>query len=635
VSALPNDPRTAARVARLRAACDLPITRVHGSLAGRAGGEVLDAAMEPDGSHVALVLRDAIERWSLDPIDCVGRWEARAPFTACDAVCVGKTPSGLRVNVLTGLWRATLAGVWEPLHEHPSTWAHRHAPDVCVDQSRSEVRVVDLADGATLRVGVTPAAAGEMYFAPGGRFVLHRRASDEFLVWEASSDAAGEPWRIAAYLPLPSRMEHNPHSAVTLDVASRGVAITTGVGVLVGRWDDWRNAAVIPDTSRHTFGAAFVEGGATLVLREAGRVLRVDVATRSVRALSELPRVDVFGIRTAHDDARVIVVVDGALHVLDAGGDGFRSVAYDPATETRCAVGTPDGRAVVTATADGVVRVRDRATGEVTALAEVEGRPTHLAVSPDGRELLVTTEVGDLLRVEREASGSVERLARAFGSGASRSGGFAASRDGRRVAICQPTRLGGRLTVVDLATRTSIDLRARGHATPKAVAFTDEGRVRLVVEETQPEADVRAALCLEYDEAGTARELGRYPFPIAQEVGVSWRSELAISRDGRTLWGAQSIGGEPRSLAFAVALRGADDAATTWPLDGGIRSCRAGNTHLAVSTWDDALWLVDVRGDAHRIAWPSGCEPLAFAPDDGALWVRDATGLVVEVSTRG
>lgn len=175
MSAHATDPRTAARVATLRAACALPLVRAHGSLEGRAGGDVLAAAMEPGGRHVALVLRDAVERWALDPLACVGRWEAAAPATSGEAACVAEAPAGLRFSSWNGLWRASPDGAWVPLHAHPRTLALPEALDVLLDLHRREVRVVDLAGGATLRLDALPATARELCFAPGGRFALHRR----------------------------------------------------------------------------------------------------------------------------------------------------------------------------------------------------------------------------------------------------------------------------------------------------------------------------------------------------------------------------------------------------------------------------------------------------------------------------
>lgn len=636
----PIDPRTADRVATLRAACALPLVRAHGSLEGRAGGDVLAAAMEPDGRHVALVLRDAVERWALDPLACVGRWEAAAPATAGHAACVGEAPVGLRFSSWNGLWRATPDGAWVPLHAHPRTLAQPDAPDVLLDLHRREVRVVDLASGATLRLDALPATARELCFASGGRSALHRRASDDFELWEASPDAdraAAPPWRVAAHLPLPSRALHRPGSAVALHPATRLVAITTSAGVRVGRWDAWDRAAFVEGASPRTVEAAFSGDGATLLLRDEARVLRVDAATRAARAAPLPPGCGGADVRVVHHGERAVLLAAGALHVLDEGAEAFRSVAYDPAAETRCAAGTPDGRALVTAAADGVVRVRDRVTGEVTALAEVDGAPSRLAVSPDGRELLVAMGGGDLVRLDRATGAHLDRIAGAFGPRARRFGGFAVSADGRRVALCDDARGRVRAVEADLVTRAPRDLRARGvgiSGRPWGVAYTDDGRVRLAVEEVPPDADVRAVRCSEFDGDGAARELHWRPFPRAQEAGVPWRSELALSRDGRLLWGALSDGRDGGGLAFRVDLDAPADEGPQWLLDGAVRSCRAGRERFAVSTWNDALWLLDLRGDVRRVAWPGGCEPLAFAPDDGALWVRDAGGLVVEVSTR-
>ncbi|MFO0605759.1 MAG: hypothetical protein U0324_21430 [Polyangiales bacterium] len=639
MSAHATDPRTAARVATLRAACALPLVRAHGSLEGRAGGDVLAAAMEPDGRHVALVLRDAVERWTLDPLACVGRWEAAAPATAGESICVGDAPAGLRFSAWNGLWRASPDGAWGPLHAHPRTLARPDAPDVLLDLHRRELRVVDLADGATLRLDALPATTGWLFFAPGGRFALHRRASDTFEVWEASPDvdrAAASPWRVASHLPLPSHALHAPECPVALHPASRLVAITTGAGVLVGRWDAWDRATLVEGASPRAVEAAFSGDGATLFLRDAAGVLRVDPATRTARAAPLPPGCGGAGVRVVHHGRRAVLLAGGALHVLDEGAEAFRSVAYDPAAGTRCAAGTPDGRALVTATADGVLRVRDRATGEVTALAEVDGAPAHLAVSPDGRELLVATERGDLARLDRATGARLDHVFAAFGLHAGSYGGFAVSPDGRRVALCDHARDRVRAVEVDLVTRAPRTLRGDGAGArgwPWGVAFTAEGRARLAFEEATPRTDVRALACVELDVEGAARSLLWRQLPPTLEAGRPWRAALALSRDGRLLWGVLSDGRDGVGFAFRVALDAprADDP--QWPVDGAVRSCRAGTERFAVSTWNDALWLFDLRGDVRRVAWPGGCDPLAFAPDDGALWVRDASGLVVEVST--
>jgi hypothetical protein len=44
------------------------------------------------------------------------------------------------------------------------------------------------------------------------------------------------------------------------------------------------------------------------------------------------------------------------------------------------------------------------------------------------------------------------------------------------------------------------------------------------------------------------------------------------------------------------------------------------------------LWLLSANGESVCTDWPRwDVRPLAFAPDDGALWVLDGTGLVAEL----
>jgi hypothetical protein len=74
------DPATAARVQEIRGQCSLRVAGVHGSLAGRTGRSVRAAYLEPGGGHAVLLLSDgALERWDLDAVERVGRWEFPPP----------------------------------------------------------------------------------------------------------------------------------------------------------------------------------------------------------------------------------------------------------------------------------------------------------------------------------------------------------------------------------------------------------------------------------------------------------------------------------------------------------------------------------------------------------------------------
>ncbi len=66
--------RTAARLARTRAACELPVARTFGTLEGRVGEAVHAVAIESGGRFGAVAYRGGVQRWDLGALECVDAW---------------------------------------------------------------------------------------------------------------------------------------------------------------------------------------------------------------------------------------------------------------------------------------------------------------------------------------------------------------------------------------------------------------------------------------------------------------------------------------------------------------------------------------------------------------------------------
>ena len=105
-----------------------------------------------------------------------------------------------------------------------------------------------------------------------------------------------------------------------------------------------------------------------------------------------------------------------------------------------------------------------------------------------------------------------------------------------------------------------------------------------------------------------------------------------LSRDGRLLWRLWTT----TDLAEQVAVTAVDPPArlayARWTLNAHFATFRAGRALLAVVAGFATLWLLSGNGRSVRTEWPGGCRLLGFAPDDRALWVRDASGLLAEVA---
>jgi len=620
------DPRTAARVASIRAACALPVARVHGSLEGRADGEVLAAAIEPDGRHAALVLRDAIERWDLDALACVGRWEVAPPGYVNHAACVAPAPGGLRVLCPDGLWRLKDAGdAWQMLTAIDRADGQVLAwGDVFAVARGGAVQVVRFDDGAPRWAAPLQAAPHDVALSRCGRFGLRRVSSTSFDVLESVAPCAGAPagLRTVARLATAPPAVHGFQFAA-LDGERRLAAVATSEGVVVGRWDDWWGAATVPVRAHALAQLEFTEGGRALVLCEPRRVARVDLATHAFTVARGLPRTLGGPGQTPQVSAsgRVLCVSHGGLHVLDVGRDDFRTRAFDPVGEVTCAAGTPDGRALVTGADDGSLRVRDRATGEALAQGEAGGPVVAVAASPDGRDVLAVRGTRDLLRFDRATGALVAVVARTRDALWLRAGALATSADGRFAALSSA----GASARVDLATGAQQALEAPAGAirlTPDGAAFTPEGAIRSLYTQSS-DARPPELLAIEHATDGAAREVVRRPLTGAGDGDTTDSLHLALSRDGRLLWRIASsrngtlVSGAP----IGAAPRGVDRH--LW--------C-AGTRVLAVSISRGELLLLAAHGAGVRTPWPRGCVPLAFAPDDGALWVRDASGLVAEVT---
>lgn len=648
-----HDPRTAARVREIRAGCSLPVTQVHGSLEGRAGAEVAAVAFEPGGRHAALLLDGAVERWDLDALACVGRWEVPLTDFVRQFACVGEAPAGLRLVTNTGLAGGpSRAGEgWRPMVAFPSDPASRlHTADLTFSTEDGATRAIRLADGETLWRLPPRTPHDGMFVARGGRFVLHQVASTSFdllevaeatpsalVFWQANALAASrtEPpvvARLATDAALAS--EH-----VALHADARLLALPTASGVVLGRWDDWWSARPLPMPVGMLSLMEFTGDGGTLVLCDEEHIRWVDVATREVRAVrtAGLPQGRRMYARLDASSARVLCVVGAGLFVAEPGSDVIRTRAFDPVGRFVAVAGTADGRALITGATDGAIRVRDRATGAVLARAEVEGALSDVAASVDGREVFAATMRGDLLRLDLASGAEIAREGDIFQRPYGAPTGIAVAADGRHVALQRNTGSAPTpVAVVDTATGARHLHRFEAGETVfpaglrAGMAFGPTSRLRLVSEDA-PDVYTYVSECAEHPLAGGDGEvLVRWP---VEEVGRGGQavSQTMISRDGRLLWRVWMT--PPFEGDVAVTAIGPPTrlAYVQWHLDDEPFALSAGRALLAVAAGPDALWLLSRNGRSVRVAWSGECAPLAFAPDDRALWVGDGSGLVVEV----
>lgn len=607
----PVDPRTAARADLLRAACTLPIARVHGSLVGRPAGRPWDAAIEPGGRHAAVLLAGAVERWDLDALECVGRWPLPRDIYPSAAVCVGETPAGLCFLAGGDHWRGLAATPLSVQRTDGAISIDDHDPP-----TPTVVRMVRGEDAVLVRVadGAPFCAVPEgrrCWCDRDGRFVVVERARTIFDVLEVASD--GLTPRPLATLTVDDALADE--AEVAIDAVGRRVALVFAGAAVIGPWDRWSAARTLPVPALFLSALELCADGRMLVLCAPGHVVRLDTKTgRTSEA-----RFDTNDRRFAIDVAsgRVLHLDRAGLRVID--GTTVRTRVNDHGPLVTAAAATPE--LLVTSADDGSIRVRDRATGvvrvqlqcpthephsvavacdQVIAVSVTDGlvrwslkngqpRPGHalgrtsdhapprLVLAPDGRHLALTRgEVGDravLCFVVDLASGDARRIER-IDLDHSRTGALCLGFVGDRLRGATLTDYSRRL---DLWTRPV----AGGRRQP----------------------------------AGTSRSLGGDP--------------MAISSDGRWLWWERYDDGEVLLTAAAAELAATPHA--RWPSDDKITASCAGRSLLAAAT-DHALLLRDVDGRELDTGLPRGCVPLAFAPDDRALWVRDETGLLLEIS---
>ncbi len=195
--------------------------------------------------------------------------------------------------------------------------------------------------------------------------------------WVASESLV-RAW--AARLEIPSRRPESPGRRV--GVLADGVVVV--VPYVLGLLGALGDADVALDCPRAIYvDLAVAQGGAfAALIDEAGRVLRLDAATRRCEQVAEgggLGTVDLSA------DGRVIVVGgDGELRRL--GPDGW-TIAH-PAPYPQDVALSPDRRWVATAGPDRAARVWDARTGALRAVLPGHAeRVVSVDISPDGRLL--------------------------------------------------------------------------------------------------------------------------------------------------------------------------------------------------------------------------------------------------------
>lgn len=639
----------------IRAGCSLALAGVHGAFVGRVGDLVLDVIIERGGRHACLLLSRRVERWDLDAIDRVAWWPPPPPAGCLGFGCDGAPPDGLYVVDFDGRrWRSPDArGSWrddgvvitdgfvDGLRLGGEAALSRRddlvllgessgvAPGL-IEEDRCEgqvFRATRLRDGAVL---------WEEAFAPGwrcdrdARYLLRRLHPRLFELFDAPAGM-----RPLARLSLDTPLRDMPDAA--FHVASRLLALVGDDAVVVGPWDDWERARVMKVPHGSWTFAEFTDDGRTLVLGASGRVARIDLATGEVRE-TQMVRGDDGWVQLALDPVSGRVLGVGhheALMVADPGADFARARAVDPAGVFVAAAGTPDGRSLVTASSDGDLRVRSRATGEVLMQMEAPAGEIHaLAVSPDGREVIAAGHA-DLLRWSLATGAALDPLPLANWQ---RSDGLAVSPDGRHVALWS----GGSICVVDLAVNAarlwepSPDEADRLGRT-EGVAFTEgTTSLRVIREMFDDDIDGDVPECIRCPlDGGASEALVRWPLGQPRE-----HTRHVLSSDARLLWRVEiqqstGLGASPGWGMAHVEVTSVDDARIAfarWELNrSSAVLCCAGRRLLGASQ-AGKLWLLSANGESVCADWPRwGVQPLAFAPDDRALWVLDGTGLVAEL----
>lgn len=264
--------------------------------------------------------------------------------------------------------------------------------------------------------------------------------------------------------------------------------------------------------------------------------------------------------------------------------------------------------------------MRDRASGEVLAQMECPTREPHaVLVTPDGREVLGVGATDGVLRWSR-ATG--EPLAQVGLGKASRPEPSQAvvSRDGRHLALAPSA-----VFLVDLATGSARRLRR--------LPRIHSARGTLCLGFDASSARVRGATFSDYGQRVTfwSRAIAGGSAALKGESESARGRLLTPSSDGRLLWWAYEDG---EDLAVCVTVAAASVAATAiarWPVGGWVRGCCAGRSLLAVAAGGDVVLFAE-RGRSLCTGLPDDCRPLAFTPDERALWVLDPVGLLLELT---
>lgn len=610
---VPLDERAAARVATLRAACTLSIARVLGSLRGRPEGVLWSVAMEPGGRHAAVLVIGAVERWDLDSLTCVGRWPLARGLLPNAVSCVGAAPAGLRF-VADGERRSGLAMAAPlPVEQADGSMSmsfHDPPTPAILRMHGDEIDVlVRVSDGAPL----CDIPRGQRCWCdPAGRWVVVRRSTAALEVLEVR---AGKRTRSAVSLAVAA----DDDARVAVDDRGR-FAVVTGASARISAWNEWPAARTFPVPAHAWSDLELCDEGRILVLCGPGRVVRLDTATGQTSEVRLEPvgreefAIDVAAGRVLHADSAGLRVIDGPAAVTRT----------HPSDVTLVTAATATANLLVTSAADGSLRVVDRVTGEQRAQLRCPTREPHsVAVTADGRELVALGAVDGLLRWSLASGALLARIQLPAASDRAPPHLWIAP-DGRAVAFTsctrphhQPTAYfvelpGGR---VRRATRVGRTFHWGGEL---CLGFTADGALR-------------GAILSRY---GDRLQLWRRP-PGARrpepagESRSDWRALLATGTDGRLQW-RECVAEYAVTVAIAAPDVAADPIAR-WEVGGRVSGCCAGRK-LAAVVVDDELMILHEDGRKLAAELPDGCAPLTFAPDDRTLWIRDESGLLLELA---
>mgnify|MGYP000679817927 CR=1 FL=1 len=608
-----GDLRTAARAQVLLKACRLAVTRIHGSLVGRPAGVLWDVAMEPGGRHAAVLVIGGVERWDLETLECVGRWPLRRDLFPGHLVCVGEVPAGLRFISSWNIWVGLEPGVKLTLESDTGSMGGRSGPP-----TREVVQIVDgetavlvrLADGA--RLCELP---GDMrrWCDPACRFVVAERARTMFEVFAV--DAGSRTPRAVATLAVPAALVGEAHVAV--DGHGRRVALVFDEAVVLGAWDRWSAARTYPVPPLRWTDLEFCADGRTLVLCAKGRVVRIDTRNgRTSETFFDVAERSQCAIDTT--SGRVVHADSAGLRVIDGSGVRTRVADHGPLVTAAAA----NDEVLVTAGSDGSICVRDRASGGVRVQLQCPTREPHaIAVTAD--RVIAVGAVDGVLRWSLTGQSHPRvALPRTADPGPPR---ILLTPDGRHLALA---RRDGRREAVDVFVVDLADGRTRrldrfelSHCRTAAhcLGLTADG------------ARLRGATVKGFD-----RKIEFWSRPLAggrrEPAGASdsgGHQPLAIASDGGLLWWESIEAQEVRVSTAAAGVAGTPVA--RWMVGARVNACCAGRSLLAIAA-GHYLLLLTSDGRSLATGLPTGSEPLAFAADERALWVRDETGLVLELA---